>query len=216
MKTIKKTIDIHASKKNVWKVLTEDRYNRIWFAEFMEGTHAVTDWKVNSKVVFKDERGRGLIGKIAANKPQELLSIEYTGILLNHKEDYESADALATKKKYENSYYCRSHFIRTFLCLFGCFLLFQAWRNATNGRKCKTIYGRYRGIRIFVDPGKNNRIGLRPGIACWTICSIGHCSYFPRYLKHFFHSGIYNARHSRDRYRSYHGSDQSFSCVCIP
>lgn len=97
MKTIKKTIDIHASKKNVWKVLTEDRYNRIWFAEFMEGTHAVTDWKVNSKVVFKDERGRGLIGKIAANKPQELLSIEYTGILLNHKEDYESADALATK-----------------------------------------------------------------------------------------------------------------------
>ncbi|HRG37439.1 MAG TPA: hypothetical protein PK289_02810 [Bacteroidia bacterium] len=36
MKTIKKTIDINTSKENVWKVLTEDRYNRIWFAEFMK------------------------------------------------------------------------------------------------------------------------------------------------------------------------------------
>jgi uncharacterized protein YndB with AHSA1/START domain len=97
MKTIKKTIDINTSKENVWKVLTEDRYNRIWFAEFMEGTHAVTDWKVNSTVIFKDAGGNGLIGKIAASKPQELLSIEYTGMLLNNKEDYESADALAAK-----------------------------------------------------------------------------------------------------------------------
>lgn len=44
MKTIKKTIDIHASGEQVWKVLIEDQYNRKWFAEFGEGSHAVGDW----------------------------------------------------------------------------------------------------------------------------------------------------------------------------
>jgi uncharacterized protein YndB with AHSA1/START domain len=97
MKTIKKTVDISASKENVWKVLTEDQYNRKWYAEFMEGTHAVTDWKENSKVIFKDDKGSGLIGKIISSKPNEFLSIEYTGMLLNNKEDYESAEAKSSK-----------------------------------------------------------------------------------------------------------------------
>ncbi|HET6226356.1 MAG TPA: SRPBCC domain-containing protein [Bacteroidia bacterium] len=97
MKTIKKIIDINTSKENVWKVLTEDKYNRQWYAEFMEGTYAVTDWKENSKVIFKDPKGSGMVGKIVSSKPQELLSIEYTGMLLDNKEDYQTKDALQIK-----------------------------------------------------------------------------------------------------------------------
>ena len=90
MKKIKKSIDINASKEKVWEVLTEDRYTRIWYAEFHEGSHAVTDWKVGSKAVFKDESGSGIIAKIIKNDPTEILSMEYTGMLVNGKEDYES------------------------------------------------------------------------------------------------------------------------------
>lgn len=32
----------------------EDRYNTQGFSEFMEGTHAITDWKINSKAIFKE------------------------------------------------------------------------------------------------------------------------------------------------------------------
>ena len=31
----------------------EDRYNTQGFAEFMEVTHAITDWKINSKVILR-------------------------------------------------------------------------------------------------------------------------------------------------------------------
>ena len=34
MKTIKKSIEIKASKEKVWEVLTEDKYTRIWYADF--------------------------------------------------------------------------------------------------------------------------------------------------------------------------------------
>jgi uncharacterized protein YndB with AHSA1/START domain len=96
-KTIKKSINISAPKEKVWDILLNDKFNRIWYAEFSEGTHAETDWKVGSKVVFKDNRQSGMIGKIIENKPDEALSIEYQGILNAGSEDYESAGAKQMK-----------------------------------------------------------------------------------------------------------------------
>jgi uncharacterized protein YndB with AHSA1/START domain len=90
MPKIKKTIEINASKEKVWEVLTEDRYTKIWYAEFHEGSHAITDWKVGSKAVFTDGSGNGIIAKITKNDPTEILSMEYSGMLINGKEDYES------------------------------------------------------------------------------------------------------------------------------
>lgn len=101
MKTLKKTINIEAPKEKVWEVLTKDAYTREWYAAFSEGAHAVTDWKINSKVIFKDPSGNGLIGKIVSNKPNELLSVEYTGSLIKNKEEYEHPDAVAVKGGHE-------------------------------------------------------------------------------------------------------------------
>ena len=95
--TIKKSIEINASSEMVWEVLLDDKYNRLWFAEFSEGTRAQTDWTVGSKAIFADESKSGLIGKIIANKPSELLSIEYAGQLINNVEDYDSDIAKAIK-----------------------------------------------------------------------------------------------------------------------
>jgi uncharacterized protein YndB with AHSA1/START domain len=90
MQTIKKSIEINASKEKVWEVLTDDSYTRIWYAEFHEGSHAITDWKLGSKAIFTDGKGSGIIAKIVKNDPTEILSMEYTGMLADGKEDYES------------------------------------------------------------------------------------------------------------------------------
>lgn len=102
MKTLKKTIDILAPKEKVWDVLTEDKYTRDWYNAFCEGAHAITDWKLNSKVIFKDPSGNGLIGKIIENQPNALLAVEYTGTLIKGKEDYEHPDAVAVKGGHES------------------------------------------------------------------------------------------------------------------
>lgn len=90
MKTIKREIKINAPKEKVWNVLMKDELNRLWYAEFMEGTYVETDWKVGSKAVFKDQTNSGMINKVLVNKPNELLSMEVLGFVENGVEDYES------------------------------------------------------------------------------------------------------------------------------
>ena len=90
---INKSIDINASRETVWQVLTNDEYNRKWYAVFSEGTKAETDWQEGSKVLFTDNTGSGIAGKIVTNKPASELIIEYTGVIAGGKEDNESAGA---------------------------------------------------------------------------------------------------------------------------
>lgn len=87
---IKKSIDINTSREAVWQVLTKDEYTRKWYAVFSEGTRAETDWQEGSKVLFTDSTGRGMAAKIVTSNPPSELIIEYTGIVADDKEDYES------------------------------------------------------------------------------------------------------------------------------
>ncbi|RYU94123.1 SRPBCC domain-containing protein [Emticicia agri] len=96
MKTIKKSIEIASTKEHVWEILIQDHHNRNWLAIFSPGSHALTDWQPGSKVVFSDDSGSGIIGRIIAHAPYELLEIEYYGMLNNHAEDFESEDAKLT------------------------------------------------------------------------------------------------------------------------
>lgn len=93
MKTIKKSILIHASKEKLWDVLTLDQYTRDWYSVFSPGSYAVTDWKPGSKALFLDESKNGMAGKIAESIPGKSLIVEYTGVVYDGKEDTESATA---------------------------------------------------------------------------------------------------------------------------
>lgn len=93
MKTIKKSIDINAPKEKVWDIFLNDKFTRIWYAEFKEGSRAETDWKEGSKAVFTDGSGNGILGKIIVNKPYEAITIEYEGFVMAGKEDYYSEGA---------------------------------------------------------------------------------------------------------------------------
>jgi uncharacterized protein YndB with AHSA1/START domain len=95
--TISKSVSIQAPGEQVWNVLTDDDMTRRWYSAFSEGTHAETDWKEGSKVVFTDGSHDGLIGKIVTSAPNRLLSVEYTGVLSKGTEDYESELARAVQ-----------------------------------------------------------------------------------------------------------------------
>lgn len=95
--TIKKSITINAPKEKVWEVLINDEFTRIWYASFSEGTHAETDWQIGSKAVFTDNSKCGIVGRIIENKPNELISIEYMGVVMDGVEDYDSETANEVK-----------------------------------------------------------------------------------------------------------------------
>ncbi|QNF33983.1 SRPBCC domain-containing protein [Adhaeribacter swui] len=94
---LKDVIELNAPTEKVWQVLTQDEYNRQWYAEFMEGTYAETDWQEGSKALFKDKTECGIVAKIIANQPHQLLSLVYQGIVNNGQEDYSSPEAEAVK-----------------------------------------------------------------------------------------------------------------------
>lgn len=101
MKTIKKSIEIEAPKEKVWDVMLNDKFTKIWYSEFKEGSRAETDWKVGSKAVFTDGSGNGIIGKIIENKTNESISIEYEGMIMKGKEDFDSKEAKEMRGSHE-------------------------------------------------------------------------------------------------------------------
>jgi len=97
LELIEKSITIDAPAEKVWEVLFTQELNKIWFAEFSQGTQAYTDWQVGSKVVFKDDSESGIFGRIIVNKLHEEMVIEYDGMIMNGKEDFDSEDAKSMK-----------------------------------------------------------------------------------------------------------------------
>lgn len=86
--TFNTTID--ASPEKVWDILWTDENYRNWTSVFSEGSHAETDWKKGSKVLFLDGKGQGMVSTIADNKPNEYMSIRHLGMVNNGVEDTES------------------------------------------------------------------------------------------------------------------------------
>jgi len=78
---------INASPEKVWKVLWADDTYRKWTSAFAEGSYAETDWKKGSKVLFLDGEGRGMVSRIAENRPNEYMSIEHLGEVKDGVED---------------------------------------------------------------------------------------------------------------------------------
>jgi uncharacterized protein YndB with AHSA1/START domain len=113
MKTIQKTKQINAPKEKVWNVLLEDEYNRIWMAEFMEGSHAKTDWIEGHKVRFLDNDNNGLVGRIITKRPYDAIEMEYDGEVKNGEDDFDSEMAQAMKGSRENYYLSEKNGVTT-------------------------------------------------------------------------------------------------------
>lgn len=98
--TFKTTID--APREKVWKLLWSDESYRKWTSAFSEGSRAVTDWKEGSKVLFLGEGEDGMVSRIARNIPNEYMSIEHLGMIMNGVEDLDSEEVKKWSGALEN------------------------------------------------------------------------------------------------------------------
>lgn len=85
-------IEIDAPKEKVWNVLLGETTYPVWTAPFAEGSRAITDWQIGSKVLFVNAEGDGMISKIAEHIPNEYISIHHLGMYMNGVEDYDSEE----------------------------------------------------------------------------------------------------------------------------
>ncbi|MFT3795289.1 hypothetical protein [Flavobacterium sp.] len=92
---------------------SKDAYNRIWMAEFMEGSHAKTDWIVGHKVRFLDNNDNGIVGRILTKQPYEAIEMEYDGEVKNGEDDLDSEMGKAMKGARENYYLSESDGVTT-------------------------------------------------------------------------------------------------------
>lgn len=90
MEKLKFKTVINAAPGKVWSVLWNDETYRKWTSAFAEGSYAQTDWKQGSKVLFLDGNGRGMVSRIAENRPNEYMSIEHLGEIVDGVEDTSS------------------------------------------------------------------------------------------------------------------------------
>lgn len=86
MKTISFDIEIKASKEKVWTILQEDSNYRAWTKVFSEGSHAVSDWKEGSRILFLNGEGQGMYSVIEKKRPNEFMLFRHLGQIDNDKE----------------------------------------------------------------------------------------------------------------------------------
>jgi hypothetical protein len=83
-------ITIDAPREKVWDILWGKSSYPTWTSVFSEGSGVETDWKKDSKALFLDSTGQGMVSTIAENKPNEFMSIKHLGTVKDGVEDLDS------------------------------------------------------------------------------------------------------------------------------
>ena len=94
------SIQIEAPRTTVWQVLWGDETYRAWTKVFSEDSHAETDWKEGSKVIFGDGKGNGMISRIASKRDDAFMSFEHLGLMKEGKEETATAGWAGAKENY--------------------------------------------------------------------------------------------------------------------
>lgn len=85
MKKLSFIISINASPEKVWNVLWEDATYRQWTNAFSEGSHAISDWKEGSPILFLGPDGGGMFSEIAKLIPNEYMAFRHLGMAKDGK-----------------------------------------------------------------------------------------------------------------------------------
>ena len=106
METLHFEVDIHAPVGVVWRTMLDDDTYRQWSAAFHEGSYYDGGWATGDSIRFlgPDGEGRegGMIGFIDVARPEEFVSIEYTGHMHHGVEDFSSDEAKKLIGLHEN------------------------------------------------------------------------------------------------------------------
>jgi uncharacterized protein YndB with AHSA1/START domain len=77
-KTLKRSLILNAPASRVWEIVSDPEQIKTWASAFGHGTHADSDWKVGSEVVWKDMGGNvGAKGIITKMDPEKELRVDF-------------------------------------------------------------------------------------------------------------------------------------------
>jgi uncharacterized protein YndB with AHSA1/START domain len=100
------SIDINAPVHTVWSTMLDDETYRDWTSAFGEGSYYEGDWSEGSTIRFigpeDDGSLSGIIGTVVASRPDEFVSVEYFGQIVDGEVDTTSDDAQVFVGSYEN------------------------------------------------------------------------------------------------------------------
>ena len=82
METLKFSIQVNVSREKVWDALWSKENYEKWTAAFSEGSHAVSDWKEGSKILFLDGKGQGMFSIIDKKIPSRQMSFKHLGVVI--------------------------------------------------------------------------------------------------------------------------------------
>ena len=85
------SVDIDAPRERVWTVLWDDKTYRDWTSAFMEGSHAVSDWKEGSKIQFLDPNNNGMVAIIEKKVANERMVFRHLAEIKEGKEQPEAS-----------------------------------------------------------------------------------------------------------------------------
>lgn len=88
MKKLTFSTHINAPAHQVWETLWNDASYRQWTAVFHEGSHAQSDWKEGSKILFLGPENSGMTSRIARLIPHQFMSFEHLGEIRDGVEDF--------------------------------------------------------------------------------------------------------------------------------
>jgi hypothetical protein len=95
-------VEISAGPSKVYEAMIGAESYKVWAAAFAEGSTFDGSWQVGQSIRFLSPSGDGMISEIAANRPNEFVSIRHLGFILNGVEDTSSESIRAWAPAYEN------------------------------------------------------------------------------------------------------------------
>ena len=96
-------ITIDAPKEKVWKTLFDIESYRQWTKPFSESSDVQTDnWKKDSKVLFTDGSGNGMVARVEENIPNKYMSFQHLGEFKDGMEDTTSEKVKTWAGAHEN------------------------------------------------------------------------------------------------------------------
>jgi hypothetical protein len=105
MKKLEFSTTINAPASKVWHALWDDANYRKWTSVFGEGSHAVSDWKEGSKILFLGGEGSGMFSRISKLLPNKQMSFLHEGTIIKGVEQSKTDEwGNATENYYLNEH----------------------------------------------------------------------------------------------------------------
>lgn len=102
LQTLKFEILIEAPVDQVYRTMIDPADYRDWTTAFAEGSHYEGSWDEGASIRFLAPSGDGMLSEIAANRPNEFISIRHVGMIDKGVEDRTSEAVQAWAGAYEN------------------------------------------------------------------------------------------------------------------